>query len=64
MAKIRIVWTRSTIGHPETQRRTIRALGLRSLNDSVVRDDSLPVRGMITRVRHLVRVEKVAEEQE
>ena len=58
MAKLRIVWIKSAIGYDKVQRQNLRALGLRRLNQSVVRDDSLVVRGMINRVRHLVKVEE------
>ncbi|HTY81744.1 MAG TPA: 50S ribosomal protein L30 [Dehalococcoidales bacterium] len=58
MAKIRVTWVKSWITCPETQRRTIRALGLHRLNDSVVHDDTNSVRGMIMKVRHLVKVEE------
>ena len=56
MAKIRVTWVKSAIGYPEDQKRTIRALGLRRLNQSVELDDSGSARGMITKVRHLVTV--------
>ena len=58
MAKLCITWVRSDIGHKEVQRRTLRTLGLRRLNQSVVQDDSMSVRGMINKVRHLVKVEE------
>lgn len=41
---------------------TLKALGFHSLNQSVVHTDSPEIRGMIGKVRHLVRVEEVAEE--
>ncbi|HLE15817.1 MAG TPA: 50S ribosomal protein L30 [Anaerolineales bacterium] len=49
---------RSPIGFPERQKRTVRALGLRRLNQTVVHVDGPTVRGMISRVSHLVRVEE------
>ena len=58
MAKIRVTWVKSFIGKEERQRRTIRSLGLHRLNQSVVHEDTLPVRGMINKVRHLVKVEE------
>ncbi len=60
MAKIRITWVKSGIGYAEDQKRTLKSLGLRRLNQSVVHSDSGSVRGMIIKVRHLVRVEEVA----
>ncbi len=62
MPKIRIVFKRSVIGYPDRQRDTIRSLGLRRVNDSVVREDSPALRGMIDKVRHLIEVEEEAAE--
>ena len=59
MAKLRITWIKSGIGHAEVQRRTLKALGLHRLNQSVTHDDCRSVRGMVNKVRHLI---KVAEE--
>ena len=56
MAKIRITLIKSGIGYNDTQKRTLKALGFRRLNQSVVRDDSSSVRGMVNKVRHLVTV--------
>lgn len=60
MTKLRITWIKSGIGHADDQRRTLRALGFRRLNQSVVHDDSGSVRGMIIKVRHLVKVEEAS----
>ncbi len=58
MAKIRVTWVKSDISCPEIQRRTIKSLGLHRLNQSVVHEDSKSVRGMIIKVRHLVKAEE------
>lgn len=58
--KLRVTYVRSAIGYTERQKRTIRALGLRRLGDTVVQDDTPACRGMIDKVRHLVKVEEVA----
>lgn len=58
MPRLRITWKKSAIGYGEEQKRTLRALGLRRLNQTVEHDDSRSIRGMITRVKHLVRVEE------
>lgn len=60
-AKLRIRQTKSAIGRAENQKRTVRALGIRRVNQAVVLDDSPQVRGMIRRVRHLVEVEEITE---
>ena len=62
MPKIKITWKKSAIGYAKDQGATIRALGLRRLNQTVIKDDNPTVRGMIHKVRHLVKVgEDVAE---
>ncbi len=59
MSKLRITWKKSTIGYARVQRRGVKALGLRSLNDVVEHNNSPQIRGMINKVRHLVKVEEV-----
>ncbi len=61
MANLRITLTKSSIGYADDQRRTLKALGLRRLNQSVVREDSSSVRGMIIKVRHLLKVEAAGQ---
>ena len=58
-AKLRITWKKSAIGYEKDQKRTIEALGLRRLGHTVEHDDSRAMRGMITKVRHLVEVAEV-----
>lgn len=61
MAKLKITLKRSLIGRPETQRRTVRSLGLRKINSSSVLPDDPTIRGQIHKVQHLIKVEEVAE---
>ena len=61
MAKLRLTWIRSDIGHPRDQRRTLRALGLRRLNQSVEHEDCASIRGMVMKVGHLLKVEESVE---
>ncbi len=56
--KLRVTWVKSGINQKSDQRRTIRALGLRRLGQTVEHDDTPSIRGMITKVRHLVTVEE------
>ena len=58
MSKLRITLIKSGIGNNESQRRTLKALGLRRLNQSVTHNDHNSVKGMIDKVRHLVKVEE------
>lgn len=62
MAKITITWVKSGIGYKEDQRRTIKALGFKRLNGIVVHEDSAALRGMINKVRHLVKIEEKTDE--
>ena len=58
MGKLRITWIKSGIGYEERQRKTLKALGFHRLNQSIVHEDSNSLRGMINKVRHLVKVEE------
>ena len=55
---IRVTWVRSAIGQNERQRATLRGLGLRRLRQTVELRDRPEVRGMIEKVKHLIRVEE------
>jgi large subunit ribosomal protein L30 len=57
--KLVITYRKSAIGYNKTQKGTIRALGLRRLNQTVEHEDTPIVRGMVDKVRHLVDVEEV-----
>ena len=57
--KLRITLTKSPIGYSYRQKRTVRALGLRKMQQTVERKDTPSVRGMVNRVRHLVTVEEI-----
>jgi len=56
---LRITLTKSPIGYSERQKRTVWALGLRRLSQSVEQADTAVIRGMVAKVRHLVTVEEV-----
>jgi len=58
VARLRVTWVKSGIGYSRDQRRTLRSLGLKRLNQSVEHEDSRSLRGMIVKVRHLVKVEE------
>jgi len=62
MTKLHITWVKSGIGYNQGQRRTLKALGFHRLNQSVIHDDSASIRGMINKVRHLVKVEEKVDE--
>ena len=54
--KLEITLTRSVIGRTVSQRRTVQTLGLKKINDSVVREDTPAVRGMINKISHIITV--------
>jgi large subunit ribosomal protein L30 len=58
--RIRITQIGSPIGRPDDQRATLIGLGLNKLHRSREVEDTAAVRGMIAKVRHLVRVETQA----
>lgn len=60
MGTLRITYVRSIIGQKPDQQRTVQALGLRRLHQTVELKDSPQLRGMVHKVRHLVKVEESA----
>ena len=56
MAKIKVKQIKSRIGSPIDQTRTLDALGLKKINRIVEHDDTPTIRGMITKVQHLVTI--------
>ena len=61
MSPLKVTQTRSVIGSKEGHKRTVRALGLRRIRDEKVHEDTPQVRGMIHKVRHLIKVEEVEQ---
>jgi large subunit ribosomal protein L30 len=59
MAKIRITQVKSKIGRPEKQKRTILALGLKKMNQTIEHEVTPQVMGMVKKVEHLLKVEEV-----
>jgi len=57
--KLKVTQVRSTISCPKDQKLTIRAIGLKRINDSIEKDDSPAVRGMLFKVKHLIKVEEL-----
>ena len=56
---LRVTLAKSPIGYPERQKRTVRALGLRRMHQTVDKADTPVIRGMLAHVQHLVKVEEV-----
>ncbi|HVE75274.1 MAG TPA: 50S ribosomal protein L30 [Actinomycetota bacterium] len=61
MSKIRITQKRSAVSRKADQGRTLRALGLKRIHDSVEHEDRPEILGMIRKVRHLVEVQELEE---
>lgn len=59
MGKLKITQVASVIDKPLKQKRTMVALGLRKVNQTIVKESSPQVLGMIAKVNHLITVEKV-----
>ena len=59
MAKIKVTLVKSTIGQVESVKATVKALGLKKIRSSKELDDTPAIQGMITKVNHLIKVEKV-----
>jgi large subunit ribosomal protein L30 len=59
--KLKVTQVRGVRGRPETQRRTLKGLGLRGRHHSVVLENTPDIRGMVKKVIHLVSVEVIDE---
>ncbi|HEX5510757.1 MAG TPA: 50S ribosomal protein L30 [Actinomycetales bacterium] len=59
MARLKVTQIRSKIGGSDSQRNTLRSLGLKRIGDVVVKEDRPEIRGMVNTVAHLVTVEEV-----
>ena len=59
MSKLRVTQVRSIIDRPERQKRTMKAIGLRKMNQTVEVENTPEMKGMIASVAHLLKVEEV-----
>ncbi len=59
---LKITLVKSPIGYNSRQKATVKSLGLRRMQQTVLIGDAPHIRGMVAKVRHLVQVEEVAEE--
>jgi large subunit ribosomal protein L30 len=57
--RLKVTQIKSKIGGKQNQRNTLRSLGLKRINDVVIKEDRPEFRGMVQTVRHLVTVEEV-----
>ena len=61
MAQLKVELVRSLSGSTQSQRRTVKGLGLRKRHQTVTVDDTATNRGMINKIAHMVRVEQLEE---
>ena len=59
MATCKVTLVKSTIGRKDDQIATVEALGLKKIRDEKIHPDNAAIRGMITKVSHLVEVKEV-----
>lgn len=57
MPNLRLTWVKSSIGYESDQKRTIKALGFHRLNQTIEKEDTPTIRGMVAKLRHLIRIE-------
>ena len=55
---LRVTWGRSAIGFTKEQKATVRALGLHRLHETVEHKDTPALRGMLTKIIHLLKIEE------
>lgn len=58
LKKVRVTLVKSPIGYPEPQKRTVRALGLRRMHQTVEHTDSPALRGMLQSIVHMIKIEE------
>jgi large subunit ribosomal protein L30 len=61
MKKLKITLVRSPIGYKYDQKDTVRRLGLRKIHQTVIKNDTPQIRGMVEKVKHLLKVEEIEE---
>lgn len=59
MLKLKITLTKSPIGYAQSQKDTVRSLGFKKMQQTVIHDDNPVVRGMIHKIKHLVIAEQI-----
>lgn len=57
--QLKVTQKKSTIGCPQDQKDTVRALGLRKIGHTVIKEDNGSIRGQIFKVKHLLEVEEI-----
>lgn len=60
--KIIVKYKKSSIGYPQYQKLTLKALGLKKLNQEKIHNNNKVIQGMIKKVQHLVEVKELSKE--
>ncbi|MCH2022026.1 MAG: 50S ribosomal protein L30 [Saprospiraceae bacterium] len=58
MTKVKVTQIKSVIDRPKSQKATMKALGLRKMNQTVEHEGSPQIMGMINKIKHLVKIEE------
>jgi large subunit ribosomal protein L30 len=61
---LKITQVRSAIGRPKGQGKTLRALGIRRMNHTVIHRDTPQIRGMVFKIQHLVKMEELGADED
>jgi len=59
VCKLKVTLVKSFVGRPEKHRQILRGMGLTRMHRTVILDDTPPLRGMVNKVSHLVKMEEV-----
>ncbi len=59
--KLKITQIRSGIGRLKNQKRTLVALGIKKMHQTVIHNDTIQVRGMVNTVKHLVKIDEIED---
>ncbi len=59
--KLKITQIRSVIGRLKNQKRTLVALGIKKMHQTVIHNDTIQVRGMVNTVKHLVKIDEIED---
>lgn len=62
-SRLKVTLKKGLVGRPQDQRGTVKALGLKRIGHTVIKEDRPEIRGMIFKVKHLVEVEEVSGDE-
>ena len=62
-SRLKVTLKKGLVGRPQDQRGTVKALGLKRIGHTVIKEDRPEIRGMIFKVKHLVEVEEISGDE-